>query len=345
MQAGPTLYDVLGVLPDASSEEIKAAYRRLAKGVHPDLEGSTALFRQVQQAYEVLSDQHRRERYDDQLKNRRVGHAEPAREQQPPTQGPTHTAGADNGPAASTRAPTAAPGTKRSFRLGSLLLLGVSFAALAAVGQVLWSPSEALHHFSFNHLLFAWLSAAAVAAGLAKRRQLSNTSVGLLCLGCLVVGMLPVWTDVIVAVLALLVGRKAIQKRRLREQATEPGEWSATGRARASHFTRSDQPGPREIWYADFPYEEDPSKSKDRPCLVLDNPPGPWVEVFYITSKDHSHRRGYHPLARSSSGLSKMSYIQVDRTHFLSNEAFRRHVGSCEPDVFEWAVRSVRSAR
>lgn len=60
-------YQSLGVAADASSAEIKAAYRRLAKGLHPDLNqgiDTTAAFQQVQEAYDVLGDDKHRAQYD-----------------------------------------------------------------------------------------------------------------------------------------------------------------------------------------------------------------------------------------------------------------------------------------
>jgi curved DNA-binding protein CbpA len=59
-----TLYEPLGVEPDASSDEIKAAYRRLARQVHPDAGRNAALFRQIQEAFDTLSDPQRRSAYD-----------------------------------------------------------------------------------------------------------------------------------------------------------------------------------------------------------------------------------------------------------------------------------------
>jgi curved DNA-binding protein CbpA len=65
--AGDSLYDMLGVSRHASSEEIRSAYRKLSKVYHPDLGGTAAFFRQLQEAYETLTDPFRRALYDRSL--------------------------------------------------------------------------------------------------------------------------------------------------------------------------------------------------------------------------------------------------------------------------------------
>jgi len=60
-------YEVLGVSRDASEEEIKKAYRRLARKYHPDVnksEGAEERFKEINEAYAVLGDQERRAKYD-----------------------------------------------------------------------------------------------------------------------------------------------------------------------------------------------------------------------------------------------------------------------------------------
>ncbi|MBK8085020.1 MAG: DnaJ domain-containing protein [Devosia sp.] len=60
-------YEELGVSPDATAQEIKAAYRRLVKQVHPDVSkgpDSEAKFQQLRDAYDVLSNTARRLEYD-----------------------------------------------------------------------------------------------------------------------------------------------------------------------------------------------------------------------------------------------------------------------------------------
>lgn len=57
-------YETLGVSKDASKDEIKKAYRRLAMKLHPDKGGDPEQFKKVSEAYEVLSDDSQRAQYD-----------------------------------------------------------------------------------------------------------------------------------------------------------------------------------------------------------------------------------------------------------------------------------------
>ena len=61
-------YAILGVSPGATPEVIKTSYRRKANQYHPDKNPSldaASRFREIQEAYEVLSDETRRKAYDD----------------------------------------------------------------------------------------------------------------------------------------------------------------------------------------------------------------------------------------------------------------------------------------
>jgi DnaJ-class molecular chaperone len=63
-----TPYEVLGVKPDASADEIRKVYRKLAKQFHPDLNPgkpeAEACFKSISAAYDLLSDPEKRARYD-----------------------------------------------------------------------------------------------------------------------------------------------------------------------------------------------------------------------------------------------------------------------------------------
>ena len=60
-------YEVLGVSKTASQDEIKSAFRHLAKKYHPDVSkepDAEAKFKEIQEAYAVLSDEEKRKQYD-----------------------------------------------------------------------------------------------------------------------------------------------------------------------------------------------------------------------------------------------------------------------------------------
>jgi molecular chaperone DnaJ len=64
-----THYSVLGVSEDASQEEIKKAYRKLAKESHPDKGGDEEVFKKISTAYDAVGDETKRKEYDIQRKN------------------------------------------------------------------------------------------------------------------------------------------------------------------------------------------------------------------------------------------------------------------------------------
>ncbi|HAB33476.1 MAG TPA: J domain-containing protein, partial [Exiguobacterium sp.] len=60
-------YQTLGVAKDASNQDIKRAYRKLAKQYHPDVNKEASAdqrFKDIQEAFDVLGDEEKRAQYD-----------------------------------------------------------------------------------------------------------------------------------------------------------------------------------------------------------------------------------------------------------------------------------------
>lgn len=64
-----TFYSILGVTEEASQDEIKKAYRKLAKENHPDKGGDEELFKKISVAYDTIGDEEKRKQYDLERKN------------------------------------------------------------------------------------------------------------------------------------------------------------------------------------------------------------------------------------------------------------------------------------
>jgi hypothetical protein len=60
------LYEILGIAQDSTAEQIKTAYKKLAQKHHPDKDtGDAEIFGKVKHAYDLLSDEEKRARYDE----------------------------------------------------------------------------------------------------------------------------------------------------------------------------------------------------------------------------------------------------------------------------------------
>lgn len=57
-------YTILGINPSSTQEEIKQAYRKLSMAEHPDRGGDSEKFSKINDAFQVLSDPNKRNRYD-----------------------------------------------------------------------------------------------------------------------------------------------------------------------------------------------------------------------------------------------------------------------------------------
>lgn len=135
----PTLYDILGVSPDADPDEIKPAWRDAAERFEPGSGGSSAQFRLFNEAAEVLLDPVRRKAYDAQL----AVDVEPS---SPAAMPPPMTNKADTNtvPATETLAAGRGPGTTdspgRVIPLWALLVLGACTAL--AIASVIYLGTE-----------------------------------------------------------------------------------------------------------------------------------------------------------------------------------------------------------
>jgi len=80
-----TYYMILGVSRTESPSGIRAAYRDLAKRLHPDIAGeqATRAFQEATEAYDVLSDPQRRRRYNDELEREEDGEVVVVRRDRP----------------------------------------------------------------------------------------------------------------------------------------------------------------------------------------------------------------------------------------------------------------------
>ena len=101
-------------------------------------------------------------------------------------------------------------------------------------------------------------------------------------------------------------------------------------------------PEPREIWWAQVPFE-DGTGSKDRPCLVLHRG-ARTATVLKITSKHHTELPGVIPLPPGTVGdrAHRASWLETEESREVPFADFRRRVGAVDPQLWT-RVRKARA--
>ncbi len=109
MQATRDLYKLLGVSRGATRDEIRKAHRMLARELHPDANpadpSSEERFKDIQRAYEVLSDPEKRQEHDAKLRALRRGTQQATRESRWKDRGRAHHRGGPRRPLEQARRP------------------------------------------------------------------------------------------------------------------------------------------------------------------------------------------------------------------------------------------------
>ena len=127
-----TYYEILGVSSTAPQDEVRAKYRKLIQRIHPDLDGPAALFRQVQEAYEVLSDPARRAAYDRALHG---AGAPPPRQKAEPREAATSRPAGHSGSGPGRPGPTGPSGGSAGQAKAGQAKAGQAKAGQAKAGQ------------------------------------------------------------------------------------------------------------------------------------------------------------------------------------------------------------------
>lgn len=125
-----------------------------------------------------------------------------------------------------------------------------------------------------------------------------------------------------------------------------PGDF--TGRVRPAYSPHPDgAPDPGEVVWTWVPYEEDASRGKDRPVLLVGHD-GPWLLGLMLSTRDHDAR----PDARSGQWVDvgpgawdsqgRPSEVRVDRVLRIDPEAVRREGAVLDRTRFDEVARSLR---
>lgn len=88
-----------------------------------------------------------------------------------------------------------------------------------------------------------------------------------------------------------------------------------------------------EVWYADFPYDDDPGRSSDRPVIVLNTKP---LVILSVKVTSHSIRvyDKYDTELKywMAAGLTRPSVARISKVIYISKDRFRRKVGMLRPE-------------
>lgn len=151
------------------------------------------------------------------------------------------------------------------------------------------------------------------------------------------------------AVLAHRVGRAPLDDHGRQQAHRYPGDF--TGRLRPVYAPDLDgEPDPGEIVWTWVPYEEDHSKGKDRPVLVLGRD-GRWLLAVMLSSRDHdggNARRGerWLDLGRGTwDARGRPSEVRLDRIVRVDPDAVRREGAVLDRQRFDLVVRSLGCSR
>lgn len=88
-----------------------------------------------------------------------------------------------------------------------------------------------------------------------------------------------------------------------------------------------------EVWAVDFPFEDDPTQSKIRPCVIIDVDK---LEVLSIKVTTHEPRDEFDvPIFKwQTANLPEPSYARVSKSMILSQNVFKRKFGILEDNDF-----------
>lgn len=152
----------------------------------------------------------------------------------------------------------------------------------------------------------------------------------------------------------LLSGTKRGQSRttaRAHETGTYPGDF--TGEVDISYSPHLDTDAdPGEIVWGWIPFEDDHTRGKDRPCLVIGRD-GKWLLVLMLTSQDKDLSTGdddrHETWVDIGSGPwdreRRPSEVRVDRIVRLAPQAVRREGAVLGRDIFDTVAVALRSSR